>query len=234
MVFLSVFALFGLGRFASVDSAMSAGSTPHNLGKVLSPRDFRVSTTTATVEILSAPSSASTSNSGPEFFEIVVDSVDDIISDKAMVEEIPVVIEDARNQRVLGRIFAWLCTTLYLTSRLPQIWKNVRIPCPPVDLISDIHSSPVRSEISRGNARFIHWFLHQAADNDHFISGPLDLSIYFCIPRKHILCSIHPHITKCIPPSTRLHTFYQRNHPVRNWHTSVSCILILIFLLDIS
>ncbi|KAJ7905622.1 PQ loop repeat-domain-containing protein [Mycena olivaceomarginata] len=23
-----------------------------------------------------------------------------------------------------GRIFAWLCTTLYLTSRLPQIWKN--------------------------------------------------------------------------------------------------------------
>ncbi|KAG5727988.1 hypothetical protein E4T56_gene19336 [Termitomyces sp. T112] len=26
--------------------------------------------------------------------------------------------------RVVGRIFAWLCTTLYLTSRLPQIWKN--------------------------------------------------------------------------------------------------------------
>jgi hypothetical protein len=30
-------------------------------------------------------------------------------------------------ERVLGRIFAWLCTTLYLTSRLPQIWKNVRV-----------------------------------------------------------------------------------------------------------
>ena len=30
------------------------------------------------------------------------------------------------SQRVIGRIFAWLCTTLYLTSRLPQIWKNVR------------------------------------------------------------------------------------------------------------
>ncbi|KAJ2923456.1 hypothetical protein H1R20_g13630, partial [Candolleomyces eurysporus] len=27
-------------------------------------------------------------------------------------------------ERVLGRIFAWICTTLYLTSRLPQIWKN--------------------------------------------------------------------------------------------------------------
>lgn len=30
------------------------------------------------------------------------------------------------DERVIGRIFAWLCTTLYLTSRLPQIWKNVR------------------------------------------------------------------------------------------------------------
>jgi len=28
------------------------------------------------------------------------------------------------SERVIGRIFAWLCTTLYLTSRLPQIWKN--------------------------------------------------------------------------------------------------------------
>ncbi|KIJ55021.1 hypothetical protein M422DRAFT_24878 [Sphaerobolus stellatus SS14] len=27
-------------------------------------------------------------------------------------------------QRVVGRISAWTCTTLYLTSRLPQIWKN--------------------------------------------------------------------------------------------------------------
>jgi hypothetical protein len=28
-------------------------------------------------------------------------------------------------QRIIGRISAWMCTTLYLTSRLPQIWKNV-------------------------------------------------------------------------------------------------------------
>jgi hypothetical protein len=33
--------------------------------------------------------------------------------------------EDASDERIVGRIFAWLCTTLYLTSRLPQIWKNV-------------------------------------------------------------------------------------------------------------
>src|SRR5262249_27034658 len=29
-------------------------------------------------------------------------------------------------ERLVGRISAWLCATLYLTSRLPQIWKNVR------------------------------------------------------------------------------------------------------------
>ncbi|KAI6005666.1 PQ loop repeat-domain-containing protein [Pisolithus albus] len=32
--------------------------------------------------------------------------------------------EFSPSERVIGRIFAWLCTTLYLTSRLPQIWKN--------------------------------------------------------------------------------------------------------------
>lgn len=28
-------------------------------------------------------------------------------------------------QRIFGRASAWLCTTLYLTSRMPQLWKNV-------------------------------------------------------------------------------------------------------------
>jgi hypothetical protein len=28
-------------------------------------------------------------------------------------------------QEAIGRISAWCCTTLYLSSRLPQIWKNV-------------------------------------------------------------------------------------------------------------
>lgn len=36
-------------------------------------------------------------------------------------------------QRIIGRISAWACTTLYLTSRLPQIWKNVGCTgCPKV------------------------------------------------------------------------------------------------------
>ncbi|SCV67003.1 BQ2448_5649 [Microbotryum intermedium] len=31
-------------------------------------------------------------------------------------------------QRFIGRTSAWTCTTLYLTSRLPQIWQNVSSP----------------------------------------------------------------------------------------------------------
>lgn len=30
-------------------------------------------------------------------------------------------------QKLIGRLAGWTCTTLYLTSRLPQIWKNVSI-----------------------------------------------------------------------------------------------------------
>lgn len=28
-------------------------------------------------------------------------------------------------RELIGRVSAWTCTTMYLTSRLPQIWKNV-------------------------------------------------------------------------------------------------------------
>jgi hypothetical protein len=49
-------------------------------------------------------------------------------------------------QHVIGRISAWTCTTLYLTSRLPQIWKNVSFQVPylltgPLTLIQ-MHAGP--------------------------------------------------------------------------------------------
>lgn len=37
----------------------------------------------------------------------------------------PLTPEEKR--QILGRISAWACTILYLTSRLPQIWKNVSL-----------------------------------------------------------------------------------------------------------
>lgn len=38
----------------------------------------------------------------------------------------PIPDEPPSYDRIIGRMSAWCCTTLYLTSRLPQIWKNVR------------------------------------------------------------------------------------------------------------
>jgi hypothetical protein len=59
-------------------------------------------------------------------------------------------------QRIVGRASAWICTTLYLTSRLPQIWKNVsRVSpilgsCPSTDL-DNTPASIVHPKISRGS-----------------------------------------------------------------------------------
>lgn len=55
--------------------------------------------------------------------------------------------EDTSYERVVGRIFAWLCTTLYLTSRLPQIWKNVSRVCVATSLAITLTVPLVRQEV---------------------------------------------------------------------------------------
>lgn len=99
MVFLGAFALFSIGVMAG--SRRSLEPTTH-LGRVLySPS-------------LSEFSAAATGT--PLTF------LDESLGDHPHHERPP--STPASSERVLGRIFAWLCTTLYLTSRLPQIWKN--------------------------------------------------------------------------------------------------------------
>lgn len=52
-------------------------------------------------------------------------------------------------ERVIGRISAWTCATLYLTSRLPQIWKNVRVSpdCERSPLLTQDGSKFVRKSV---------------------------------------------------------------------------------------
>ena len=45
-------------------------------------------------------------------------------------------------RRIIGRVSAWICTTLYLTSRLPQIWKNVRARSNPFSNIVQLTRPP--------------------------------------------------------------------------------------------
>lgn len=116
LVFLGVWAMFSVGALAGKRGLPSDNVT--SIGRVLTsavnPPDSVYVTETF---IKDAPLHSTPSNQ-PIVHTLSVDSqrVDD-----APHEEPP---SDPSAERVLGRIFAWLCTTLYLTSRLPQIWKN--------------------------------------------------------------------------------------------------------------
>jgi hypothetical protein len=90
MVFLSAWALFGIGTVAGV----RRGATSSQIGRVLAAKGIQMPTP---IPIVGSYMQHDTS-----------------------------LFTHQWSERVVGRIFAWLCTTLYLTSRLPQIWKNVR------------------------------------------------------------------------------------------------------------
>jgi len=109
MVFLGVWALFGIGTLAgNRNGSSSRGIT--NIGGVLNGK-----TVTAPNAAIAIPTVFTHTAPSSEAFPLSV-----ILNNS----NLPVIESD---ERVLGRIFAWLCTTLYLTSRLPQIWKNVSI-----------------------------------------------------------------------------------------------------------
>ncbi|KAJ6623539.1 PQ loop repeat-domain-containing protein [Mycena sp. CBHHK59/15] len=105
LVFLSIFALFSIGTLASTQSgALRSRST--NLGRVLNVPVAVAPSTAAPVLDINAAQFLGSDDRPPH------------------VPDHDPIPTDPSNERVIGRIFAWLCTTLYLTSRLPQIWKN--------------------------------------------------------------------------------------------------------------
>jgi len=113
MVFMGAWALFGIGTLGIRRYRIESGGVVQP-GRVLSP-----------------PSSATTSSLfPPPAHETPQLAAVDLVFDTLHNEHIT---ETGRPptrpplQRVIGRVSAWTCTTLYLTSRLPQIWKNVRV-----------------------------------------------------------------------------------------------------------
>ncbi|KAL0946624.1 hypothetical protein HGRIS_012820 [Hohenbuehelia grisea] len=115
MVFLGAWALFGIGTLAGSRRGV-APSSMTSIGKLLSFGDNIPSALVVDVPV-SHPST-----DPPSAVHVHLSSPPNHDDDK------PPPTHHTENpltsQRVLGRIFAWLCTTLYLTSRLPQIWKN--------------------------------------------------------------------------------------------------------------
>jgi hypothetical protein len=118
MVFLAAWALFSIGALNGNIIDGLAGSRT-DMGEVLSARAPSMSTPSLPViipEVLTIPTTTS-------LHSRFLDS--DGPSHDLPPDDTPLTYPST--ERILGRIFAWLCTTLYLTSRLPQIWKNVSI-----------------------------------------------------------------------------------------------------------
>jgi len=110
MIFMGAWALFGIGT-------LGIRRYPTEGGAVAQPG-----------RVLSSPSLATTSSLfPPPAHESPPLAAVDLAFDTLHNEHIT---ETGRPptrpplQRVIGRVSAWTCTTLYLTSRLPQIWKN--------------------------------------------------------------------------------------------------------------
>ncbi|KAI0273727.1 PQ loop repeat-domain-containing protein [Gloeopeniophorella convolvens] len=110
MVFMSAWALFGVGvlnmRAHGVDVPGSI-----QLGRVLSPSAPAVAGV-----VLPSPSA------GGAPPPPVALAFDEPHHDYIFKHDEPT--DGPSLERIIGRISAWTCTTLYLTSRLPQIWKN--------------------------------------------------------------------------------------------------------------
>ncbi|KAI0322250.1 PQ loop repeat-domain-containing protein [Amylostereum chailletii] len=113
MVFMGAWALFGVGTLVR----NRRGVVPESglqIGRVLSNVELPVASDIVATSLHSPPLQS------PEVFV----TFDRSLSDDIHAHDDPPPDEGASAERVIGRIFAWACTTLYLTSRLPQIWKN--------------------------------------------------------------------------------------------------------------
>ncbi|KAH7919011.1 hypothetical protein BV22DRAFT_972416, partial [Leucogyrophana mollusca] len=116
MVLLGVGALFSIGTFGGnwFGPSLTGGS---NIGRVLIAHSIPAPHTAGLVVAGKYHHSTTASSS-----QAIID-----LPPIPSIEETTVVVdthEEPSTERIIGRISAWLCTTLYLTSRLPQIWKN--------------------------------------------------------------------------------------------------------------
>ncbi|KAI0093733.1 PQ loop repeat-domain-containing protein [Irpex rosettiformis] len=118
MVFLSVWALFSVG--ALVDSRRGKRET--GIGRVL----VRSADVLGELPPNAVVTAESLLDERPRADGDDVDSLsfDDLRFAGDTPPSDPPEDEGPSTEYIIGRISAWVCTTLYLTSRLPQIWKN--------------------------------------------------------------------------------------------------------------
>ena len=114
LVFLGFWALFGVGTLVGTRRNLPLTSSV-STGRVLAPVGGRAPGAFD-------PSKVIKSDYEPEDFSWVGILEDAGSSDH---QNLSPPGDSPSLERIIGRMSAWACTTLYLTSRLPQIWKNV-------------------------------------------------------------------------------------------------------------
>jgi len=110
MVFMGTWALFGIGTLGLRRYGTESGVVVQP-GRVLSSSS------------LASPSLLFPSPTHESSPSTTVGVVFDTLQYESLSKDRPRMAGPSW-ERVIGRISAWICTTLYLTSRLPQIWKN--------------------------------------------------------------------------------------------------------------
>lgn len=114
LVFLGIWVFFGVGTLAGGRHGLPSISSL-SVGRVLNPVDDQASRTLDITGMMG-------SGYEPEDLSRV-----EILTEGGSTnyEDLPRPGGSPSLRQVIGRLSAWACTTLYLTSRLPQIWKNV-------------------------------------------------------------------------------------------------------------
>jgi solute carrier family 66 (lysosomal lysine-arginine transporter), member 1 len=130
MIFLGVWALFGVGTLTGSRRGLPSENAIR-VGHILTGG----SATTPVQHTPLSPKVAApdtSMKSSPYSVPIELDDISLSYDDLYFAD--PYHSDDSDDQHdgtsteyLIGRISAWICTTLYLTSRLPQIWKNVCI-----------------------------------------------------------------------------------------------------------
>lgn len=126
MVFLGVWALFGFGSLAGRLHS-SPLVRPTAVGRVLSPDNSLLSHSSSIFDLTKSTLYRRATEPEDIEFPSFDFATPDFDVPSGFSEDDDRDHDEPSSEQVLGRMFAWLCTTLYLTSRLPQIWKNVRI-----------------------------------------------------------------------------------------------------------
>lgn len=132
MVFLGVWALFGVGSFVGGRKDASSSAVGHT-GRIW---------TRAEVPVAAVPAVVSESHLGDAILSAQLSGEPSVFQSLYNIGDVAILDDPAPPptiEHIIGRISAWICTTLYLTSRLPQIWKNVSLDIPLISLHSAWH-----------------------------------------------------------------------------------------------